>query len=881
MAKSTFFQSSFVSGELSPLLKGRVDLDQYYQGVQKGEDVLIVPQGGLKRRPGSEVVAEAVNTITRYTTVPTMPNGGTAANINDGNAATNATTGAIGTKGTPAGSPTAFVVAKYDLLSATADVFFVDIVKIKTVTTSATTCQLKIQYSTDDTNWTTAQEFTVSNAETTFRKRLNAENKRYWRLAREGDTGDLGSQTVNLTGFNLWAESATTSDSIKLFNFASAANRQYLGVLTDENMAMYLLEGSGAGDLRTTNYVADIALPFPSSAVMQVRTVQSENVMLLFHEDYAPQRIINNGLSNYDSFVADDIPFLNIPTFDYADAQSPAPVNDVQVLTLTGSWEIGDTFQIDVESVLSKNITYAGDSNPVGNAQNQQSSTEFNLQKNLQEMPVFGDTGVAVSRTGSKTYTITISGESTKAFELFSGFPTSGTASKTLVFGSHVIGSPRKEAVWSATRGYPKIPTFYNGRLWLGGTKSKPQSLLASRAGTFFDFYTEEGDDDEGIFITISARTLTEIIDINPDRGLQVFCSGAEFVVEGDTPTTVEVKAQTQHGASDLEVRSIDGATLFVDQNGRSLRQYVFDFNEDAYTSTDISVLSSHLIDNPVDIEILTGTASSDANWVFIINEDGNGAVLNTVRAQDINGFTKYIPAPNPAQTNSTYLSKLLSACVVENNMYQMVRRKQTGGGWRYLVERWNFDRMLDGSTSTSTAGSTYSITGLDYLEGTELQVVGTYGGVVGVPDTRELLTPRTVSSGTISLTSEEYTDRGIQRFEVGFAFTPAITPMPLNTNAGPGQNQMKQKKICNINLRVNDSAGLYIDGNALPFRTFGVGGGTTPANPFYAGIPTFTGVISDRNGGNGWDIDVVPKITAPDSQPFHIQAIEYEVSSS
>ena len=880
MAKSTFFQSSFVSGELSPLLKGRVDLDQYYQGVQKGEDVLIVPQGGLKRRPGSEVVAEAVGLITRRTTVPTMPNGGTAANINDNNPKTNATTNAIGTKGTPSGSPTAFVVAKYDLLAANAGVFFVDIVKIKTVTTSATTCQLKIQYSTNNSDWTTAQEFTVSNTETTFRKRLNAENKRYWRLAREGDSGDLGSQTINLTGFNLW-RSIGPNENIKLFNFASAANRQYLGVLTDENMALYLLGGSGAGDLRTTTYVADVALPFPYTAVMKVRTVQSENVMLLFHEDYPPQRIINNGSSNYDSFVADDIPFLNIPTFDYNDAQSPTPVDDVQVLTLTDSWEIGDTFQIDVEGVLSKNITYAGDSNPAGNAQNQQSSTEFNLQKNLQEMPVFGDTGVAVARTGAKQYTITISGESTKAFELFSGFPTSGTATKTLVFGSHVTGSPRKEAVWSSTRGYPKIPTFYNGRLWLGGTKSKPQSLLASRAGTFFDFYTEEGDDDEGIFITISARTLTEIIDINPDRGLQVFCSGAEFVVEGDTPTTVEVKAQTQHGASNLEVRSIDGATLFVDQNGRSLRQYVFDYNEDAYTSTDISVLSSHLIDNPIDIEILTGTASSDANWVFIINEDGNGAVLNTVRAQDINGFTRYIPASNPAGTASFTISKLLSACVVQNNMYQMVKRYQTNVGSRYLIERWNFDRMLDCSTSVSTAGPTLQITGLDYLEGTELQVVGTYSGVVGVPDTRELLTPRTVSSGTISLTSEEYTDRGIQRFEVGFAFTPAITPMPLNTNAGPGQNQMKEKKICNINLRVNDSAGLYIDGNALPFRTFGAGGGTTPANPFYAGIPTFTGVISNRNGGNGWDIDVVPKITAPDSQPFHIQAIEYEVSSS
>ena len=106
-------------------------------------------------------------------------------------------------------------------------------------------------------------------------------------------------------------------------------------------------------------------------------------------------------------------------TFD--DSLSPTPVDEVQVMTLThGSghnWENGDQFQIDVESVLSKNITFAGDSTVA-----ERNSTVFNIQKNLQEMPSFGDTGVAVARTGTRQYTITISGESTKAFELFSGF---------------------------------------------------------------------------------------------------------------------------------------------------------------------------------------------------------------------------------------------------------------------------------------------------------------------------------------------------------------------------------------------------------------------------------------------------------------------------
>ena len=56
MPMSKFFQSAFMSGELSPLIKGRVDIDQYYKGMQTAENVVIVPQGGLKRRPGTQLL---------------------------------------------------------------------------------------------------------------------------------------------------------------------------------------------------------------------------------------------------------------------------------------------------------------------------------------------------------------------------------------------------------------------------------------------------------------------------------------------------------------------------------------------------------------------------------------------------------------------------------------------------------------------------------------------------------------------------------------------------------------------------------------------------------------------------------------------------------
>ena len=118
MGTSKFLQSSFVSGELSPLLNGRVDLEQYYQGMQTAENVLIVPQGGLKRRAGSEHVAVALKELVHYTNAsyaPTMPRGGTAVNINDLDSSTTTTTTTnIGTIGT-ATAGTDYVIAQYNL----------------------------------------------------------------------------------------------------------------------------------------------------------------------------------------------------------------------------------------------------------------------------------------------------------------------------------------------------------------------------------------------------------------------------------------------------------------------------------------------------------------------------------------------------------------------------------------------------------------------------------------------------------------------------------------------------------------------------------------------------------------------------------------------
>lgn len=55
-------QSTFTLGELDPKLVARTDFEGYYKGAKKLRNVLVIPQGGLKRRFGLTYVATVVDT---------------------------------------------------------------------------------------------------------------------------------------------------------------------------------------------------------------------------------------------------------------------------------------------------------------------------------------------------------------------------------------------------------------------------------------------------------------------------------------------------------------------------------------------------------------------------------------------------------------------------------------------------------------------------------------------------------------------------------------------------------------------------------------------------------------------------------------------------
>ena len=849
MAKTRFIQSSFVSGELSPLLKGRIDINQYYQAVETADNVVIVPQGGMRRRPGTEFIAQTTRNLVNWAYTGSMPNGGNPSVLESPtDSPTTSTTVAIGTTDD-------YVVIKADRgATNVAETEFVDIRQISLSTGTST--EFKVQYSADDVTYTDGGNVPlIGTNPQNFRIKIGV-YARYWRLVRSGTT-DLGSATVTAAAFTLMQETGVDSDC-KLEDFSVEDNRHYLIEFTRDNIAIFRSQLVGF-NIQTTR-VADIKPTYDSSVdVSTVRTAQIENVMLVFG-NFEPMRLVNLGTDS--DWVIDNIPFLNVPQYDFDDAQSPTPVNEIQVMTLghtgSGQWRKGDRFEIDIEGVLSKSISYVGDDDL-----DEQSATVFNIQKNLQEMPVFGETGVAVARTGADQYTITISGESTKNFELFSAYVTEGSADHEITFTKTQSGSPRKEDVWSNTRGWPRSACFYEGRLVIGGTQSKLQSIFMSKTGAFFDFDIDDGDDDEGIFATISSRKLNDIVDVYPGRNLQIFTSGAEFAVTSRpvTPSSINIQPQTSHGANNVEVQDVDGSTIFVDRHGKSLLSFLYSFNEDAYTTDDRSVLASHLINQPVDMALLAGTASDDANWLFIVNTDGTATILNTLRSQDINGFTRWNTSGD-----------IKSVCVVDDQLFMTVERT-VNSVTKLFIERWDFTYLMDCSIkSVQVAGV---IDGLDHLNGESVKAITREGYL----DKNEgyVLSSYTVASGEITLDASEV--YSLTTYEVGLPFVPTIKPMPLNTNIGSGQNQMRLKKIVRMNVRVYESSGIYIDGIPVPIRSFGEAGITSPLTNESI-VPT-SGIIEDVYDINGWGREVIPTITCPDPTPMHIQMIEYEVEGN
>lgn len=889
MARSNFVQNKFVSGELSESIKARTDLEQYYQGMEIATNVVTTPQGGVKRRMGSEFVdvpqGKTVRMTNNFFSSSNVKTGSSVSDLDDNDTSTVVEFDGIGSN--------ANVVIWQNTFSTNPTfnktVSFIDLVGIK-FTEDVTSTEFLLESSTDGSTWGADDTVNVqqsivvpkiTNFEQNMRLRVDipvsttggADTfiRRYWRLVRRAST-PLGTAFMSIQDVNFFElDTNNLSEDYKLHKFEVSKDDSFLLFFQPSNLRIFRVTATATTYLQDINH--GLGTNYPN------RVASNENVLLLFNKNVAPRRLVYN-FNNDGLFYYDTPTFTNIPRYDFDDRNSPTEIAAVNTVTFHSNFVAGDKYQLEVDGVLSKEIVYHGDADT-----DEQTATARSMQVNLQDMPVFGDSGISVARTGTDEYTVTMAGDSANDYPLMTGFGT--TNSHPITFNGYTEGRDTKEPIWSATRGYPNLGVFAEGRLWIGGTRDKPQVLMASQAGFYFDFKVERGEATEGFLFTINGSK-SAIVDVTGGRGVTVFTEGAEYSITGNTPATLDAQQQTQHGSfsEDVPTLALDGTTLFVDRNGRTLRQFIFDYREEGFRSVDMSVLSSHLIDSPVDMDAVTAVSADDANYVFVINADGTAIVMNTLRDQDITGFTKFdqirvaVDGSEIQGSNTDFAGSVdkYKQVVSVNNVLHVLC--QTGGfatdAYEFTLSRLTLDHLMDISVKFAPSSSPDGdgnyhpqyLTGTKHLSGSQL---------INVVAGNSVLPPRYAAQYANVVALSDAERKLNATIEVGRNFVPTVKPMPLSTMMANGDNiQMALKRVDRMNLRVINSAGVNIDGVAVPVREFG-DASNSPLNTSL--VPT-TGIIEDNNGGNGWGREVVPKITVPDPTPFHLLAIDYEISS-
>lgn len=404
------------------------------------------------------------------------------------------------------------------------------------------------------------------------------------------------------------------------------------------------------------------------------------------------------------------------------------------------------------------------------------------------------------------------------------------------------------EPVISAARGWPECGCFHGDRLYIGGFRSRPATLLGSKVGDYFNFDQGTGLADEAIYRTINGDQVPAICRMRSGRTLQIFTIGAEFapnVPPPLTPLNWGLAEQTRRGIRRFtDLAELDGATLYVQRGGAALRQFLYSDTEQAYRSDAMSLLAPHLIRSPISIAARRGAAAQDADHVLLTHADGLTTVLTAMRSEDITAFSRWETAGTIVSTAALASGEVFFAVIRANGV---------------SVEAWAEDHLLDRSTRAVNPAGFTTMSGLPHPNGSLVHCVadGAYLGTL------------TITAGAVTLPRVAYVA------EVGLFFQPEIDTLPMEPRDGSGTLIGDRARIHAITARVRGCGNFQMQGQNVVLRSVG----SAPAAPLDTPPPVFTGDIRVR-GIIGWGNRQQVRIRQPVPGPFTLLALAVELSA-
>lgn len=516
----------------------------------------------------------------------------------------------------------------------------------------------------------------------------------------------------------------------------------------------------------TASRVYTVASPYLAADVFKLHYAQDSDVLTLTQTAYAARELSRLGATNWQFNTITFAPSGTIPGGVIVAATKPTPTNvTTQRYVVTSIGADGVTESLESASATdTNNLTIAGNFNTISWTA-VAGATKYNVYK---------------QRGGLYGYI--------------------GSTATTSLVDDNILADTSKgppQDIYSLNTGagdYPAAVTYYEQRRFFAGTANEPQTVWATRNGTESNLTSSTpSQDDDGLKFTIKSARQNAIRHLLPLSDMLALTVGAEFRIFADnapniTPTSLSTKPQGYTGASDVQPALTSGSVLYVQSQGSRVREMAYNWQSNAFTSIDISIMAPHLFNNFSVVDLAYCRAPVPSLWA--VRSDGVLLGMTYVPEQQVYAWHQH-------NTDGFFESACVVSEGLEDVLYAVVRRTVNGRSVRY-IERLETRLFADqsgaffvDSGATYLGAATDTISGLYHLEGKTVSVLA--DGAVH-PD-------RVVTAGAIAL------DYEAEEVHIGLRYTSDLQTLPLAFEGAPAGGQGTTKNVNGLAIRVFSSS--------------------------------------------------------------------------
>lgn len=353
---------------------------------------------------------------------------------------------------------------------------------------------------------------------------------------------------------------------------------------------------------------------------------------------------------------------------------------------------------------------------------------------------------------------------------------------------------------WSDEFGYPSCVCFFQDRLCFACTTKQPYMLWMSRTGDYGNFGVEKADgtvtDDSAVALSFISRKQFNILHIVPTTDLIVLTDGNEWLVSGAstvTPTEANPKNQTSRGSTDVEPIAIGSKLVFVQRRGKVVRDMGYSFENDQYDGADLTLLAKHLTQKT--------TITDDAykqepdSLIYFVTADGRILCLTYVKDQNVYAWSTL-------DTDGEFEAVCNIGGAEEDTVYCIVKREIGGEIVRYIesfspypdTDVPNDYIMLDCAKSMTVTAR--EVSGFGWLAGKTVTVLA---------DGREHKDIAVDEEGNLELPVPA------TNIVVGLPYQSVVELPNVTIQAQDGSIQGRKKKVSTVYMQLTNSLGGFL----------------------------------------------------------------------